>query len=73
VNVRYIVQEGHKLNRLGTKITNKPPLGATSSVAWRAEGLSYKKNEVFLDVIEKINLYVCNVSVFCYLLDPSYR
>lgn len=61
---RYIVQEGHKLNRLGSKLTNKPPLGSVSSVAWRAEGLQYKKNEVFLDVIEKINLFVRTFTIF---------
>ena len=28
----------------------------TSAVQWRREGLSYKKNEVYLDIVESVNL-----------------
>ncbi|EPZ30782.1 Clathrin adaptor, mu subunit domain-containing protein [Rozella allomycis CSF55] len=34
----------------------KPPTAVTSTVSWRPEGIKYRKNEVFLDVIESINL-----------------
>ena len=27
-------------------------------VSWRPEGIKYKKNEVFLDVIEKLNMLI---------------
>ena len=27
-------------------------------MSWRTEGIRYKKNEVFLDVVEKLNLLV---------------
>lgn len=47
----YITQEGHKLE---TYITVPPPV--TNAVSWRSEGIKYRKNEVFLDVIESINL-----------------
>ena len=30
----------------------------TNAVSWRAEGLKYKKNEVFLDVVESVNLLI---------------
>jgi len=36
----------------------KPPVALTNAVSWRREDIKYKKNEVFLDVIEKINLLV---------------
>lgn len=36
----------------------KPPQAVTNIVSWRTEGIKYKKNEVFLDVIEKLNLLV---------------
>lgn len=29
---------------------------ATGALSWRPEGIMYKKNEVFLDVVEKVNL-----------------
>ena len=29
-------------------------------VSWRSEGIKYKKNEVFLDVIEKLNMLIGN-------------
>lgn len=30
----------------------------SNTVSWRNEGIKYKKNEVFLDVIEKLNMLV---------------
>jgi AP-1 complex subunit mu len=30
----------------------------TQQVSWRSDGLKYRKNEVFLDVIESVNLLV---------------
>ena len=36
----------------------RPPMAVTNAVSWRSEGLMYKKNEVFLDVVESVNLLV---------------
>jgi len=36
----------------------KVPTAASQVVGWRIEGLKYNKNEIFLDVIEKLNLIV---------------
>ena len=36
----------------------RPPMAVTNAVSWRSEGLHYKKNEVFLDVVESVNLLV---------------
>lgn len=47
----YITQEGHKL-----EIAPRPPIAVTNAVSWRSEGIKYRKNEVFLDVIEGVNL-----------------
>eukprot|EP01113_Clastostelium_recurvatum_P040917 TRINITY_DN642_c0_g1_i1.p1 TRINITY_DN642_c0_g1~~TRINITY_DN642_c0_g1_i1.p1 ORF type:complete len:430 (+),score=112.79 TRINITY_DN642_c0_g1_i1:59-1348(+) len=52
----YITQEGHKLD-LGQKAAALPP-AITGVVSWRPDNLKYRKNEVFLDVIESINLLV---------------
>jgi len=54
---RYITQDGHKL-----EIAPRPPMAVTNAVSWRSEGLKYRKNEVFLDVIESVNLLVSSVS-----------
>lgn len=35
---------------------SKAPTAATSAVSWRPEGIKYRKNEVFLDVVESVNL-----------------
>ncbi|KAJ3189342.1 AP-1 complex subunit mu-1 [Gaertneriomyces sp. JEL0708] len=48
----YITQESYKLE------APKPPMAVTSAVSWRPEGIKYRKNEVFLDVIESVNLLV---------------
>lgn len=50
---RYITQESHKL-----EIQVRPPMAVTNAVSWRSEGIRYRKNEVFLDVVESVNLLV---------------
>ncbi|KAK2703403.1 AP-1 complex subunit mu-1-like [Artemia franciscana] len=47
----FITQEGHKLD-----IAPRPPMAVTNAVSWRSEGIKYRKNEVFLDVIESVYL-----------------
>ncbi|XP_033636389.1 AP-1 complex subunit mu-1 [Asterias rubens] len=49
----YITQVGQKL-----ELAPKPPPAITNAVSWRSEGVRYRKNEVFLDVIESVNLLV---------------
>ncbi|KAI5453573.1 AP-1 adaptor complex mu subunit Apm1 [Naganishia albida] len=48
----YITQESHKLEVV------RPPVAVTNAVSWRSEGIRYRKNEVFLDVVESVNLLV---------------
>ena len=48
------------------KKTNKPesitdvvvPTAASNIVSWRPEGIKHAKNEIFLDVIERLNILV---------------
>jgi len=51
----FITQEG---NRMKEDDKSKPPVALTNAVSWRAEGIKHKKNEIFLDVVEKLNLLV---------------
>lgn len=48
------VTEKHKL------AVQAPPAQMTMTVSWRGEGIKHKKNEIFLDVIEKLHLLVAN-------------
>lgn len=50
----YITQEGHKLDKREVHV----PKEVTGAVSWRNPNVKYRKNEVFLDVIESINLLV---------------
>uniref|UniRef100_A0A8C2AW63 Adaptor related protein complex 1 subunit mu 2 n=1 Tax=Cyprinus carpio TaxID=7962 RepID=A0A8C2AW63_CYPCA len=54
----YITQQGNKLEVAKTKV----PTTVTNAVSWRSEGIRYKKNEVFIDVIESINVLVSDRS-----------
>uniref|UniRef100_A0A1I7Z9K1 MHD domain-containing protein n=1 Tax=Steinernema glaseri TaxID=37863 RepID=A0A1I7Z9K1_9BILA len=47
----YITQESHFL-----EVAPRPPMAVTNAVSWRSEGIKYRKNEVFLDVIESVNM-----------------
>lgn len=49
----YIKTDAHRL-----AVQPRPPMAVTNAVSWRSEGLVYKKNEVFLDVVEAVNLLV---------------
>jgi len=51
----YITQESHKL-----EVQARPPIAVTNAVSWRSEGIRYRKNEVFLDVVESVNLLVAS-------------
>ncbi|MGH0192093.1 UNVERIFIED_CONTAM: hypothetical protein FKN15_003374 [Acipenser sinensis] len=50
----YITQQGNKLEVTKLRVPNT----VTNAVSWRSEGIKYKKNEVFIDVIESVNLLV---------------
>jgi len=50
----FIKTESHKLETSQVKA----PMAVTNAVSWRQEGIKYKKNEVFLDVVESVNLLV---------------
>ena len=50
----YIIQQGFKLECKQIK----PPGALTNVVSWRSDGIKYRKNEVFLDVIESLNLSI---------------
>jgi len=49
----FITVQSHKLES-----APRPPPAVTNAVSWRQEGIKYRKNEVFLDVIESVNLLV---------------
>lgn len=71
----YITQKGFELEPKPVE----PPHAATSAVSWRPEGIKHRKNEVYLDVIESVNMLLAsngdvldcnvqgNVKVKCYL------
>lgn len=50
----YIMQEGYKLKQGAPR----PPAAVTNAVSWRSEGIKYRKNEIFMDIIESINFLV---------------
>ena len=52
----YIKTESFQL--LASAEQMRPPTAITNAVSWRPEGIKHKKNEVFLDVVEKLNLLV---------------
>merc|ERR1711959_727073 len=53
-----ILHEYIKTQSLQLAVDVRPPTAITNAVSWRSEGIKHKKNEIFLDVIEKLNLLV---------------
>lgn len=54
----YITQDYYSLIKSTPMHLVAPPNALTNSVSWRKEGIFYKKNEAFLDVIESINMLI---------------
>lgn len=52
---RVVTQESNRLDA-----APRPPIALTNAVSWRSEGIKHRKNEIFLDVIEKVNLLVAS-------------
>tara|TARA_B100000780_G_C20917701_1_gene365508 strand:+ start:218 stop:499 length:282 start_codon:yes stop_codon:yes gene_type:complete len=36
------------------------PTAASNVVSWRTDGVKHQKNEIFLDVVEKLNILISN-------------
>ena len=53
--LRVVTQESNRL-----EIAPRPPVALTNAVSWRQEGVKHRKNEIFLDVIEKVNILVAS-------------
>ncbi|KAL0703824.1 hypothetical protein Bca4012_070249 [Brassica carinata] len=53
-----ILSEFIKTDAYRMEVTQRPPMAVTNAVSWRSEGLQFKKNEVFLDVVESVNILV---------------
>ncbi|WMV24586.1 hypothetical protein MTR67_017971 [Solanum verrucosum] len=53
-----ILSEFIKTDAYRMEVTLRPPMAVTNAVSWRSEGIQYKKNEVFLDVVESVNILV---------------
>ncbi|KAG6759009.1 hypothetical protein POTOM_035473 [Populus tomentosa] len=53
-----ILSEFIKTNAYRMETSQRPPMAVTNAVSWRSEGINYKKNEVFLDVVESVNILV---------------
>jgi len=51
---KYITQEGQELNKAQVKV----PESAMSKFPWRPPGIRHRKNEIFLDIIEKVNCLI---------------
>jgi AP-1 complex subunit mu len=55
----YITQRSYQLERKMKKNQSLgPPSAITNAVSWRNEGIIYKKNEAFLDVVESVNMLI---------------
>lgn len=48
------------LQAASTQQAKNATLTVTGAVSWRRPGLKYSKNEVFLDIVEEVNLLMSN-------------
>lgn len=54
----YITTEGVKSERAALEDSQRITMQATGALSWRREGIKYRRNEAFVDVIEDVNLLV---------------
>ena len=56
----YITQQGDKSAASERAAQQAVTIQATGAISWRKEGIKYRKNELFIDVVENCNLLVSN-------------
>ena len=54
----YITQQGDKSAAQTRDANQAVTIQATGAISWRKEGIKYRKNELFIDVVENCNLMV---------------
>lgn len=54
----YIKTHAYKMNQKEKLSDIIVPTAASNIVSWRPEGIKYKKNEIYLDVVEQLNMIV---------------
>lgn len=54
----YITQQGDKSAAAERSAAQSVTIQATGAISWRKEGIKYRKNELFIDVVENCNLLV---------------
>ena len=57
----YITQKSKVLDLINSATGGgqvRPPAAVTNAVSWRSEGVHYRKNEAFLDVVESVNMMI---------------
>ena len=54
----FIKTESHELYSEKRPDIANIPSAISNAISWRAEGIKYKKNEIFLDITEKVNMIV---------------
>lgn len=52
----YITQEGTRSAAADKAASQAVTIQATGAISWRKEGIKYRKNELFIDVVENCNL-----------------
>jgi len=58
---KYITQSGSKsIDLNNAEELKRITVQATGNTSWRAEGIRYKRNEVYIDVIESVNVLYSN-------------
>jgi Adaptor complexes medium subunit family len=53
------------------EVAARPPVALTNAVSWRSEGIKHRKNEIFLDVVERLNLLVSSNGTVLHRCDLS--
>jgi AP-1 complex subunit mu len=74
----YIKSESHKMEGEKTTKTKEGGIDVAipdtiNNVPWRPPGIKHKKNEIFLDVIEKLNMLVNSKNKLLNILDQYER
>lgn len=60
---KYIQEGGFKIEQNNLDKLKQLTTQATGVTSWRQEGIKYKKNEVYIDVIENVNLLMSNKGI----------
>lgn len=63
----------HFSSQMDAKEVEKITVVATGAIPWRSPGVTYKTNQIWVDVTEKMSVLISHEGLFCSFFFPNWE